>query len=175
MPGEQRQPRGGTEWSVLALLCERPSHGFALARALAPEGEVGRVWSSTRPLVYRAVDQLVAAGLVRPAGVEASDRGPRRTLLEPTDQGRAELAAWLQRPLEHVRELRTELMLKLLFHDRTGSDAGPLLRAQRDRLETIVAALDGQAARAGGFERTLVLWRREAALAALRFVEGALA
>ncbi|MEZ5099646.1 MAG: PadR family transcriptional regulator [Thermoleophilia bacterium] len=87
MPGEQRQPRSGTEWSVLALLCERPSHGFALARALAPEGEVGRVWSSTRPLVYRALDQLASAGLVREAGSEAGDRGPRRTLLEPTAQG----------------------------------------------------------------------------------------
>ncbi|MEZ5099645.1 MAG: hypothetical protein R3C15_07575 [Thermoleophilia bacterium] len=73
-----------------------------------------------------------------------------------------------------MRELRTELMLKLLFHDRAGSDARPLLRAQRARLETIVAALDAQGSSAAGFERTLVLWRREAAVAALRFVDGAL-
>jgi len=30
------------EWAVLALLGEQPAHGFALARAMAPDGEVGR-------------------------------------------------------------------------------------------------------------------------------------
>ena len=46
------------EWAVLALLNERPTHGFALARALAPGGEIGRVWSFRRPLVYRALETL---------------------------------------------------------------------------------------------------------------------
>ena len=33
------------EWAVLALLAEGPTHGFAMARAMEPEGEVGRIWS----------------------------------------------------------------------------------------------------------------------------------
>jgi len=39
------------EWAVLALLAEAPTHGFAIAKAMAPEGEVGKVWSVRRPLV----------------------------------------------------------------------------------------------------------------------------
>jgi DNA-binding PadR family transcriptional regulator len=60
------------EWAVLALLVEEPTHGFAIARAMAPEGEVGRIWSVRRPLVYRAIETLTGMGLVRPAGTVPS-------------------------------------------------------------------------------------------------------
>ncbi len=51
------------------------------SRALAPGGEVGRVWALRRPLVYRTLEQLEARALTRVAGVEPSDAGPPRTLL----------------------------------------------------------------------------------------------
>ena len=47
------------EWAALALLTEEATHGFALARTMAPDGEVGRVWSLRRPLVYRALETLI--------------------------------------------------------------------------------------------------------------------
>ncbi len=40
-----------TEWVVLALLGERPAHGFALARELAAGGDLGRILTVHRPLV----------------------------------------------------------------------------------------------------------------------------
>src|SRR5262245_13769915 len=83
------------EWAVLALVAEAPTHGFAIARALAPGGEVGRVWAMHRPLVYRTVDVLSARSLMRAVGTEASEVGPRRTLLEVTAQGRSQLEKWL--------------------------------------------------------------------------------
>jgi hypothetical protein len=48
MPTDRERPLA--EWMVLGLLAEQPSHGFALARLLAPGGEVGRVWAASRPL-----------------------------------------------------------------------------------------------------------------------------
>lgn len=33
-----------TEWVVLALLAEEPSHGFAVARTLSPSSALGQVW-----------------------------------------------------------------------------------------------------------------------------------
>ena len=42
------------EWATLALLREEPTHGWAIVKLLAPAGEVGSVWSLSRPLVYRA-------------------------------------------------------------------------------------------------------------------------
>ena len=79
-----RDDLGAGEWAVLALLAEQPTHGFAVARAMAPEGEIGKVWTIRRPLVYRAIDVLTEPGLVRPTGTAPSSSGPRRTLVKAT-------------------------------------------------------------------------------------------
>ena len=42
---------------------------------------------------------------------------------------------WLARPTEHMRDLRSELLVKLLLLGRAGKDATRLLQAQLDRLE----------------------------------------
>ena len=162
------------EWASLALLAEQPAHGFAIARALAPEGEVGRVWSCSRPLAYRALAVLGERGLVDERGSEASESGPQRTLLGPTRRGRRELERWLSEPAEHVRDLRSALMLKLLFLSRRAADPGPLLERQRDILVPLVEGLEAAAGDADGFDRVLYLWRLESARAALRFVDDLL-
>jgi DNA-binding PadR family transcriptional regulator len=63
---------------VLALLAERPAHGFALSRRLAEEGEIGQVWTMLRPRVCRALE----AGETEP-----SDRGPARAVFSPDPGG----------------------------------------------------------------------------------------
>jgi PadR family transcriptional regulator AphA len=159
------------EWSSLALLAEQPAHGFAVARALAPGGEVGRVWSCSRPLVYRALSVLGERGLVEERGSEPSNAGPQRTLLGPTRAGRRELERWLSEPAEHVRDIRSTLMLKLLFLSRRGADPAELLERQRAVLTGVVTGLEEAAGSAEEFDRVLYLWRLEAARAALRFVD----
>jgi DNA-binding PadR family transcriptional regulator len=159
------------EWAVLALLGEAPSHGFAVARALAPEGEVGRIWSVRRPLVYRAVDTLTGMGLVRPAATVPSRSGPQRTVLEATPEGRRALARWLRQPVAHVRDARSLLMPKLLFLSRAEADLRPLLTAQRAHFAELADGLRSAADDAAGFDRALLLWRLESTAAATRFVE----
>src|SRR5881275_1936952 len=75
------------EWAVLALLSERPSHGWAVASQLGPSGELGSVWSLGRPLVYRSIDILAERGLIKPAGHEPGLRGPNRTIYRTTCAG----------------------------------------------------------------------------------------
>lgn len=163
------------EWAVLGLLAEAPGHGFALARALAPDGEVGRVWSLRRPLVYRTIDVLRRRGLVAPIGTEDSDAGPQRVMVEATATGVRRLEAWLAQPIEHVRDTRAQLMLKLLFLDRRGDDPRRLLEAQRLTFEEIAIELRADLEGQEGFTRTLLAWRLESTSGALRFVEGLLA
>ena len=162
------------EWAALGLLCESPRHGWAVAQALAPDGEIGRVFSSTRPLVYRALAQLREAGLCEVRGTSQSESGPARTTLGPTRRGRAAFSRWRGRPVEHVRDLRSELMLKLLFLERAELDAGTILRGQVNVLARTERALEQQLASAAGFDRTLALWRLSAARGALSFVEALL-
>jgi len=160
------------EWAVLGLLAEQPRHGFAVARLMAPDGEVGRVWALPKPLVYRALSTLQDRHLVTPAGEEPGERGPHRTLHVATAEGVEALRAWLASPVDHLREVRSLFMLKLALLARGGADAAALLAAQRERLGPLVAALEARVDSAEAFDRTLLLWRLESARAALRFIDG---
>lgn len=77
----------------------------------------------------------------------------------------------IRRPVEHVREVRTLLLIKSLFLARAGLDAGVLVERQRSMLEPVIGGLEARLASADGFERTLVLWRLESATAAVRFLD----
>jgi len=160
------------EWAVLGLLAEDPTHGFALARAMQADGEIGRVWSLPRPRVYHAIDNLIEKGLIEPVGTVASRSGPRRTVLQVTPAGRRGLAAWLKTPVEHVRDARSLLLLKLVFLDRSTRDPQPLLRAQRRRFEVLAERLATAVAGAAGFDQTLLRWRLESTTAAVRFIDA---
>ena len=163
------------EWAVLALLTEGPAHGFALARAMAPGGEVGQVWAMRRPLVYRALETLEQRELTRPAGTVPSQTGPQRTILEVTPAGARAVREWLSQPVSHVRDARSLLMLKLLFLSRREADLAPLLTAQRAQFSSQAETLTAALAQTDGFDRILLLWRLENTTAALRFTETLLA
>ncbi len=155
-----------TEHAVLAVLGEGPAHGFAIARELSPDGEIGRVWTVRRPLVYRALDRLVTGGLVTPHGTEPGDAGPRRTVLRLTTRGREVLDAWLQRPVAHIRDLRVEFLLKLAFLRRGGRPTRRLVETQRVTLAATLAALRGEAG-----DDEIGAWRRHNAAAVAGFLD----
>lgn len=160
------------DWAVLAVVAEGPTHGFAVAKTLAPDGEIGCVWSLSRPLVYRSLDQLVDVGLVEKGAAEPSERGPHRTTVQATARGKRMVGGWLKEPVEHVRDVRSLLMLKLLFIARSQLDPLPLLDAQTELMLPVAAALETRVRSAEGFDRTLVRWRLESTLAVLRFLDA---
>ena len=142
-------------------------------RLLRPDGEVGRVWSSSRALVYRALETLAEKRLVRAARSEPSHEGPRRRLFTPTAAGRRAYEGWLASPLEHVRELRSALMVKLLLLDRARREPEPLLSAQAALLTRAERELERRAAAAEAFEATLALWRLSTRASSARLRRGA--
>jgi len=172
MRTETRDDASLAEHTVLALLVEQPRHGWVIARELAPDGAIGRIWSLSRPLTYRAMDQLVERRLARAATTEHG-HGPRRTILAPTAAGRRATDRWLARPVEHLRAVRTELLLKIVLGTRLGRDARPLLREQQRAFEPIIAALAAAAARDDA--DVVDLWRRASADAVRRFLAEAAA
>jgi DNA-binding PadR family transcriptional regulator len=174
MPRPREELTAG-EWAVLALLSEQPTHGFALARAMAPDGEVGHVWALRRPLVYRALETLGRLGFVSPVGTLPSSSGPQRTVLEVTPTGESWLTKWLSEPVARVRDARSLLMLKLLFLIRGGADVGPLLVAQRAQFALRAHSLAAAVEKADGFDRALLVWRHESTDAAIRFTDTMLA
>jgi tRNA-Thr(GGU) m(6)t(6)A37 methyltransferase TsaA len=163
-----------TEWAVLGLLCERPAHGWDVARAFGPEGDVGQVWSVSRPLVYRAINVLRELGYVIDRGSKRSSTGPARVLLAPTTRGRQAFRRWVARPASHVRDLRSELMVKLLLLDRAHKDRDTLLRSQLAILEQGEHLLIRRVAESQGFDKTVAVWRLTTGRAARAFVEALL-
>ncbi len=163
-----------TEWAVLALAAERPTYGFAIAKELAAEGDLGRIWTVPRPLVYRALDVLQQQNLVEAIGEESGDRGPSRTRMRATRAGKSAVSAWLTTPAPHVRELRTRLLLQFRLLDRKHADVLPLAAEQLERLSPIIKSLENQARSTTGFDNLLATWRYESAQAAARTLEALL-
>lgn len=162
------------EWAVLALLCEKPAHGWALARELSAGGEVGSIWSLGRPLVYRSLDILHDRDLIAPVGSEPGARGPSRTIFAATKGGIAAVASWLEEPVEHVREGRSLLLLKIVIAERSSIDPDPLLVAQHAAITASLAGLEERGVETDGAEGILVRFRIESNRAVLRFLEGLL-
>ena len=158
------------EWLVLAILSQQPAHGFAVAQLTASGGDLGRVWQIPKAVVYRAIGRLLEAGLVVPEGTEPG-LGPQRTVYAATDDGRAAAERWLHEPVEHVRDIRSELLLKLALLDRAGEDPAGLLHAQRAVLAPLVGAIESRRASSQGFDAILLAWRRANAVAALEFLD----
>jgi DNA-binding PadR family transcriptional regulator len=158
------------EWTVLAVVREAPTHGFAIAALTAPAGDLGRIWQMPRPVIYRALDRLAGAEHIARTGVE-SDRGPQRTIYAATDAGRAAVDGWLRQPVYRMRELRSQLLMKLALLDRRGVDPGPLLRDQRAVVAGVVERLGTEREHGTGFDAVLLAWRHNNASAALRFLD----
>jgi DNA-binding PadR family transcriptional regulator len=162
------------EWSCLALLANSPGHGWALAKEMSKTGEVGRVWAVGRPLVYRAFDVLERRGLIEQVGSEPGSRGPNRALFQATERGRAELARWLSEPVDHVRDVRSLFLLKLVLSERAGLDSRPLLRAQRAITVPAVSGLELRLRRSVGTEQVFIRFRLETTRSVVSFIDAML-
>jgi PadR family transcriptional regulator AphA len=163
-----------SEWAVLGLVAEGQTHGFAVAREFAPDGAIGKIWTMPRPLVYRAITSLVAKELVAETGWARGDAAPQRRLLAATKTGRDAIGVWLVQPVAHVRDARTELLIKLLLLDRAGIDATPLLVAQKIAVEPMLESLRGQLEPGHDPDSTIIRWRLYSTEALLRFLDDLL-
>jgi PadR family transcriptional regulator AphA len=171
MPDPGERPLSLTEWPVLCLACEGPTHGFALALLLSRKGNLGRVLQVSKPTIYRALLRLEQLGLVRMAGAQHTNIGPERSVIEATRAGRSAAQAWLCTPVAHCRDVRLELMLKLALLDRAGADPIHLLKQQRAAFGPLAAALAERVHTTTGIEHTLALWRHQAMSATIQFLD----
>jgi len=162
------------EWVVLGLVAENPTHGWPIVRALRADGPIGRVWTVPRPIVYRSLTTLTGAGYIEECDDSSQSRGPQRTIVRVTRRGRAALRRWLDVPVEHVRDVRTEFLVKLALLSRRGQSSRSLVEHQIEHLQPLVHAVSG-AADGTGFDLVLARWRREQAVAVDRFLHSLLA
>jgi PadR family transcriptional regulator AphA len=158
------------EWACLGILYPAPTHGFAIAARLKPNGVVGRVWSISRPLTYRCLEQLASRGYIHAVGEEPGIAGGNRTILAATRSGRAQLRKWLHTPVEHLRDVRSELLLKLIIADLCDIDVNTMLEEQHALIEQLADSIASKVDDSAPTD-VVELWRNESSQAALRFLE----
>jgi hypothetical protein len=88
------------------------------------------------------------------------------------------LRSWLARPVEHVRDIRSLFLLKVVLSQRVGVDVEPLLVAQRAALVPFVTWLEAQLDDVDHVgspgEATMLYFRLETAKTIVRFIDGML-
>jgi PadR family transcriptional regulator AphA len=161
-------PRAETslaESVCLALVVSGATYGGAVAELLAPGAELGHIWTLSKPLTYRAIDALVARELLDRTGT-APGRGGDRRLLEPSRRGRSDTRRWLAEPVGHLRDVRTELLIKFRILERMGESLVPLALAQRELFEPVITAITEATT-----DDVVARWRRQHAQAVAEFLD----
>src|SRR5215208_266405 len=124
-------------YPFLALLADRPAHGYELKQALEQ-----RFGSALSPLnagqVYTTLSRLERDGLVRGSDVPEDSRQKR--VYELTDAGRAVLEEWVDSPAAGPR-LRDEFFMKLVLAREAGI-GDPRRLIERQRREYLQALRD---------------------------------
>jgi DNA-binding PadR family transcriptional regulator len=149
---------------VLALVVLTPRHGWAVHEELAPHGTIGRAWSLSRQLVYRAIDTLVADGLVKRA-TPKDGGGADKVIISPTAAGKRHAETWLNSPVTHLRDVRTELVVKVMLREQFQLPLQPFVAKQRQVFEPLIDAINKN-----NSQSPVEMWRRESASAVKRYL-----
>jgi PadR family transcriptional regulator AphA len=149
---------------VLALIVHQSRHGWALQEELAPRSEIGRAFTLSRQLVYRAIDTLESDGLVKRA-IPKDGGGADKVIISPTAAGKKITHQWLDQPVMHLRDVRTELVVKIMLRQRFTLPLSPFIDSQRTIFEPLIDAVNKEHSHS-----PVDSWRRESASAVKRYL-----
>ena len=149
---------------VLALVVHTPRHGWAIHEQLSPTGDIGHAWTLSRQLVYRAIDTLVEDGLVKRA-MPKDGGGGDKVIISPTAAGKRLALQWLDSPVTHLRDVRTELVLKVMLREKLELPLASFLSLQHEIFDPLIASINKDSSGS-----PVNLWRKESANAVKRYL-----
>jgi DNA-binding PadR family transcriptional regulator len=162
-----------TEAALLALLAFGEKSGYDLARTF--DRSIGLMWAPARGHIYAILPRLVEHGWATSRQV-VQDKRPNKQVYSITEQGRAAVARWLERPPEREPE-RNMLLVKVFFGDLAGgSTVLEHIRRRREEAEALheqMRAFEREAERLGRASLYQSLTRRYAIVWAEAFVRWA--
>jgi len=120
-----------SEYAVLGLLRQRPAYGYELQRQLNGGHGLARVCPVEPAMVYAILKSL--SGLELIDGEWDNSSYPPRAVYATTPEGDATFQRWLQQPVERLRQIRHDFMVKLFFVLEEGPrEAAELMERQID-------------------------------------------
>ena len=157
---------------VLALIGEKPQHGFAISKELERDPSLAAVIRARRPLVYRSINSLVDAKLIRETKTEPGDQGSPRVVYATTAAGKSTITTWLNETVDHPRDARIELLAKFVLRSRRNLKNQQLAMRQKKLFERQATKLQISASLANDDVRLVSLWRVENINAMIRLLDA---
>jgi DNA-binding PadR family transcriptional regulator len=137
------------EYAILGILRERPMHGYDVSRHFAPDRDLALVAPMEMSNIYALLKDLQEQGLIE-GEREVVGLRPPRTVFHLAPEADEQFLHWLEEPVGRLREVRSDLLVKLYFcRAISGSFSLRLLDAQiaasrdyLDRLERLAEQAD---------------------------------
>ncbi|MEU5867896.1 PadR family transcriptional regulator [Nonomuraea sp. NPDC047529] len=165
--------------TVLALLRSQPLHAYGMQRLLKQWGKDQVVNVGQRAGLYRTIDRLAEAGLLRVRETERDQQYPERTVYELTDAGRERLEEWLDdmlsRPRQEFPQFPAALASAMLFPPGVLADA---LERRAAAVERTLAELESSLSAEEDLPRITMLeceYLREVTAAEARWLRAVIA
>lgn len=149
----------------LALIRNGSDHGYVIAQRFAPDGDIGQIYTLSRPAVYRELQYLERVGLLL-ASEARGNRGQKMRVLRLSKRGAHIANQWMTSPVSHIRDVRTEFLAKIVLVQEAGEDVSLLVRRQREFFRATFDALLQDRD-----ESVVAIWRREQVRAVSRFLD----
>ncbi len=138
------QPKDMVALTTLGLLSEQPCHPYEIQRLLKERHKSYAV-GKTRTL-YRAIEELEAAGYIEPLETSREGRRPERTVYRITPEGSEELENWLAEllstPVDETPVFRVAVgLLGYITQDRAEAALATRIVSLRARVMALDATL----------------------------------
>lgn len=149
----------------LALIRNGCDHGYVIAQRFLPEADIGQIYTLSRPAVYRELQYLERVGWVLSSEARGN-RGQKMRSLRLSKSGAQVVEKWMDSPVAHIRDVRTEFLAKVVLLQEGGEDASVLMQKQREFFKPTFEALLHERD-----DSVVALWRREQVRAVSRFLD----
>ncbi|MDA0815325.1 MAG: PadR family transcriptional regulator [Chloroflexi bacterium] len=159
------------EYAVLGLLAVEPGHGYEVNRRWQ-ESPLADLLPVEQSVLYGYLRTLERRGLLDWEEHRIGNRPPRK-VFELSEEGWEYLRPWLRSPVERMREVRLDLLLKLFLLEEI--DPGGVSRLIADQVVVCLHYVEHAAARldeAEGFTRLIAESRLSAGRSTLDWLSS---
>ncbi len=150
------------ELTLLGLLRKSPAHGYDLYKAVCDLDGFGLIWKVKQSNLYALLLKLEAKGLLI-SSVVPGETHPSRREFAISQAGQDAFLAWMQSPVDSIRNMRQDFFARLYFAREAGSDqALRLIQKQREACLAWKRSIESKLAEkgAGGTYARIVLSHR---------------
>jgi PadR family transcriptional regulator, regulatory protein AphA len=124
------------EHVLLALLDQKPMHGYELYQELCEMKGISLIWNIKQGMLYAMLDKLEGKGFLT-SQIGQGESYPPRKYFHLTEFGKSSLESWLKTPERRARDIRQEFLAKLIVARRYGtSQALELIHLQEQTCQS---------------------------------------